>query len=80
MFKKMNGGKIYGKHRNYDETNEEFAPVSSGKGLKIAGGILAAVGLIYGGYKIVSKIKSKKEKGAILIESTESDECVEEID
>ena len=41
---------------------EDIAPTGSGNGLKVAGGLLAIVGLAYGGYKLFKHRKAKKEK------------------
>ena len=46
------------------ETVEEIAPTGSGNGLKAVGGLLAIVGLAYGGYKLFKHRKAKKEKEA----------------
>ena len=46
------------------EVAEEFVPAGSGNGFKIVGGVALLVGAIYGGYKLVTKIKAKKEQKA----------------
>lgn len=59
------------------ERTEDFAPISSGNGWKIAGGIAVAVGLLFGCYKFISKRKAKKE--SIEVESVDYiEEDVEE--
>lgn len=73
---------------NTEIMNEEFIEEAgeivtggSGHGWKIAGGILAAIGAAYGGYKIWSKKKADKKTlhyTTIPVESTDlTDECVE---
>lgn len=57
---------------------EELVSASSGSGLKLVGGVLILVGLAYGGYKLIRKLKAKKEQEAIP-ESLEA-ETVETID
>lgn len=40
---------------------EEISTSGLGTGLKFVGGTLAIVGLVYGGYKLVTKFKAKKK-------------------
>lgn len=44
------------------EVAEDFVPARSGNGLKVLGGVVAIAGLIYGGYKLWTKHKAKKEQ------------------
>jgi hypothetical protein len=46
------------------EVAEEFVPASSGNGWKVLGGAVAIAALIYGGRKLWTKIKNKKEQQA----------------
>lgn len=43
------------------EAAEDFVPTGSGNALKAIGVGLAIVGAIYGGYKLIKKLKAKKE-------------------
>lgn len=50
-----------------DEVMEvvEVMPNNSGNGLRVIGGLAVVGGLIYGGYKLIRKLKSKKSDGVI---------------
>jgi hypothetical protein len=52
-----------------DEVMEvaEVMPTSSGNGLKVVGGLAVVGGLIYGGYRLIRKLKSKKSDGMITV-------------
>ena len=63
------------------EVAEDLVPASSGNGLKMVGGALVIAGLIYGSYKLITKIKAKKKEKAeeAEVECNEfEDECVAE--
>ena len=65
------------------EVAEEVVPVSSGNGFKVVGGVLAIVGLAYGGYKLVKKLIAKKKEQQDKIPAeydVSEDECVEELE
>lgn len=53
-----------------DEVMEvaEVMPTSSGNGLKVVGGLAVVGGLIYGGYRLIRKLKSKKSDGVINVD------------
>ena len=65
-----------------DEVMEvaEVMPASSGNGLKVVGGLAVVGGLIYGGYRLIRKLKSKKNDGVIVVRSEDLKEsdCDEE--
>lgn len=50
------------------EVTEELVPSGSGTGWKLAGGLMLAVGAIYGGYKLLKKFKAKKESKCEVID------------
>jgi hypothetical protein len=54
-----------------DEVMEvaEVMPTSSGNGLKVIGGLAVVGGLIYGGYRLIRKLRSKKSDGVIDVDS-----------
>lgn len=63
------------------EVTEEIMEVSSGNGLKLVGGALIIAGLAYGGYRLIKKLKAKKEKTDVVevVDYTEVDcDVVEE--
>lgn len=47
------------------EVAEDMVKTNSISGLKLAGGALVLAGIIYGGYKLVRKIKARKEEDTI---------------
>lgn len=63
------------------EVTEDLATAGSGTGLKIVGGAAVIVGLAYGAYKLITKIKAKKEQLAKTEENYASeDECCENVE
>lgn len=65
------------------EVAEDMVKTKSISGLKLAGGALVLAGIIYGGYKLVRKIKARKEEDTV--ESTnyivvDNDDDVEEVE
>lgn len=64
------------------EVTEEVMPVSSGNGWKVACGAAVLTGIGFGVYKLIKKLKAKKEQK---VESEEicdeiNEECVEDND
>lgn len=47
------------------EVAEDMVKTKSISGLKLAGGALVLAGIIYGGYKLVRKIKARKEEDTV---------------
>ena len=47
------------------EVAEDMVKNNSISGLKLAGGALVLAGIIYGGYKLVRKIKARKEEDTV---------------
>ena len=47
------------------EVAEDMVKTNSKSGLKLAGGALVLAGIIYGGYKLVQKIKARKEEDTV---------------
>lgn len=47
------------------EVAEDMVKTNSISGLKLAGGALVLAGIIYGGYKLVRKIKARKEEDTV---------------
>ena len=64
------------------EVAEEVIETGSGNAWKFGIGAVAIVGLGYGIYRIVKKIKANKEQYVTyeLTEENSCDECIEEID
>lgn len=58
------------------EAAEEIVEVGSGSGLKLVGGALIIAGLAYGGYRLIKKLKAKKDQTDVIdmVDSTEN-EC-----
>lgn len=47
------------------EVAEDMVKTNSISGLKLAGGALVLAGIIYGGYKLIRKIKARKEEDTV---------------
>lgn len=65
------------------EVAEEFVDAGSGKGLKLVGGAVLLGGLIFGGYKLIKKLKAKKDQAMICDADCNSevvDDCVSEVE
>lgn len=55
------------------EVAEEIANTNSGLGWKIVGGVLVLAGTIYGGIKLIKKIRANKEDEAQLVETADEE-------
>lgn len=55
----------------------EVTTTSSCNGLKVVGGLAVVGGLIYGGYRLIRKLRSKKSDGVIKVDpsSVTVDDC-----
>lgn len=55
----------------------EVTTTSSCNGLKVVGGLAVVGGLIYGGYRLIRKLRSKKSDGVINVDpsSVTVDDC-----
>lgn len=62
-----------------DEEDDEIVETNSKNGLKLASGALIISGLIYGGYKLFKKIKSKR-KGSFDDQTKNNEEVEEDFD
>lgn len=51
------------------EVAEEVTNTNSTSGLKIIGGVLVVAGAIYGGLKLIKKIKAKREESVTVASS-----------
>lgn len=61
------------------EVAEDIVKTNSGLGWKIIGGVLITAGTIYGGLKLIKKLKTKKEETQYgTLQSSCKDECYEE--
>lgn len=63
------------------EAAEEITEAGFGKGLKVTGAVVAVVGAIYGGYRLVKKLKAKKvQYGTPLVDENQEDKIVVEVE
>lgn len=63
------------------EMAEEFTTASSGNGMKLFGGAVIAGALGFGIYKLVKKVKAKKEQQSAPVDCYDLDgECVDEVE